>query len=60
MKARGVYVYGVWCPDCGWWTGFNPDKEVVKGSIREFHPCFTHHDAKIKRVYIAPPKGKKP
>ena len=54
MKARGVYVYGVWNADRGGWLLGNTFERN-----REVHEWRGIPKEMIKRVYIAPPKGKK-
>lgn len=60
MKARGVYVYGVWCPECGWAKVFHPEAsfaEEHKNEMRKLNGC--PKTIKVNRVYIAPPRGSK-
>lgn len=58
MKARGVYVYGVWCPTrCGWSDEFYRTKRAavkVQREAREYDGCSKN---RVVKIYIAPPKG---
>lgn len=56
MKARGVYVYGVWCDHCGWCKIFHPTKEFALEHRDEMRETGCINNA-VRRVYIAPPKG---
>lgn len=55
MKARGVYVYGVWLSARGRWAktpGFTACKTLAQNNADNF---LSFLKAKCRRVYIAPP-----
>lgn len=59
MKAKGVYVYGVWCPERGWEPRFTCYEDEAEQLLKNSHTRQGCKKARVKRIYIAPPKGKK-
>lgn len=62
MKARGVYVYGVWLTfnkngDPCFCEDFTIIKSDAEKRRAEFLSLPMVKTATIKRIYIAPPKG---
>jgi len=63
MKARGVYVYGIWYSAWNSWSShFSAFKQTVEHKRATMESTIIGQEGKpvVKRVYIAPPKGKKP